>query len=136
MSWDEDGLSFLIADGSVLTPTKDRDHREDPVPSLRKILRKKDSETGALRRDSVFSWIGAYYGTAISPLEAATSRGVQLLQDLVDEASVMSGGRKRAMNLEGPLRDFYGYALARLEMGRKAIYGDGFQWGEGEDAVG
>ncbi len=136
VTWDEDGLSFLIADGSVLTPTTDRDHREDPVPSLRKILRKKDSETGKLRRDSVFSWIAAYYGTAISPLEAATSRGVGLLQDLVDEASVMSGGQKRAMKLDGPLRDFYGYALARLEMGRKAIYGDGFKWGEGEDAVG
>lgn len=136
VSWDEDGLSFLIADGSVLTPTKDRDHREDPVPSLRKILRKKDPETGKLRRDSVFSWIAAYYGTAISPLEAATSRGVGLLQDLVDEASVMSGGHKRAMKLDGPLREFYGYALARLEMGRKAIYGDGFKWGEGEDAVG
>jgi len=136
VTWDEDGLSFLIADGSVLTPTKDRDHREDPVPSLRKILRKKDSETGKLRRDSVFSWIAAYYGTAISPLEAATSRGVGLLQDLVDEASVMSGGQKRAMKLDGPLSEFYGYALARLEMGRRAIYGDGFKWGEGEDAVG
>jgi len=136
VSWDEDGLSFLIADGSVLTPTTDRDHREDPVPSLRKILGKKDSETGKLRRDSVFSWIAAYYGTAISPLEAATSRGVGLLQDLVDEASVMSGGQKRTMNLDGPLKEFYGYALARLEMGRRAIYGDGFKWGEGEDAVG
>ncbi len=136
VTWDEDGLSFLIADGSVLTPMKDRDHREDPVPSLRKILRKKDSETGKLRRDSVFSWIAAYYGTGISPLEAATSRGVGLLQDLVDEASVMSGGQKRPMKLNGPLRDFYGYALARLEMGRRAIYGDGFKWGEGEDAVG
>ena len=84
----------------------------------------------------MFSWIAAYYGTGISPLEAATSRGVDLLQDMVDEASVLSGGQKRPLNLEGPLRTFYGYALRRLEMGRRAIYGDGFAWGRGEDAVG
>lgn len=136
VTWDEQGLSFLISDGSVLPPTKDRDHREDPVPSLRKILRKKDPETGELRLDSVFSWVAAYYGTGISPLEAATSRGVDLLQDMVNEALVLSGGRKRAMNLEGPLRAFYGYALGRLEMGRRALYGEGFPWGQGEDAVG
>ena len=136
VTWDEEGLSFLIADGSVLAPTKDRDHREDPVPSLRKILRNKDPDTGALRLDSVFSWLAAYYGTGISPLEAATSRGIDLLQDMVDEASVLSGGRKRAINLDGPLRSFYGYALGRLEMGRRALYGDGFAWGQGEDAIG
>ncbi len=136
VTWDEDGLSFLISDGTVPTPTADRDHREDPVPSLRKILRKKDPDTGELRGDSVFSWVAAYYGTGISPLEAATSRGVDLLQDMVDEASVLSGGSKGAMDLSGPLRDFYGYALGRLEMGRKAIYGDGFAWGQGEDAIG
>lgn len=136
VTWDEEGLSFLISDGSVLQPTRDRDHREDPVPSLRKILRKKDPDTGELRLDSVFSWIAAYYGTGISPLEAATSRGVDVLQDMVDEASVLSGGRKRSLNLEGPLREFYGYALGRLEMGRRAIYGDGFAWGQGEEALG
>lgn len=136
VTWDEDGLSFLISDGSVLRPTKDRDHREDPVPSLRKILRNKDPDTGALRLDSVFSWLAAYYGTGLSPMEAATSRGVDLLQDMVDEASVLSGGRKRPMNLNGPLRSFYGYALGRLEMGRRALYGDGFAWGQGEDAIG
>jgi|GEM_PF-2965667 len=136
VTWDEQGLSFLIGDGSVLPPTKDRDHREDPVPSLRKILRMKDPDTDEPRLDSVFSWIAAYYGTGISPLEAATSRGVDLLQDMVNEASVISGGQKRPLNLDGPLRSFYGYALARLEMGRKAIYGDGFAWGRGEEAVG
>ena len=135
VTWDEDGLSFLISDGSVLAPTKDRDHREDPVPSLRKILTMKDPQTGEPRRDSVFSWLAAYYGTAISPLEAATSEGVGLLQDMVDEASVINGGGKQAINLNGPLRDFYGYALGRLEMGRRAIYGE-FRWGEGEEAVG
>lgn len=136
VTWDEQGLSFLIGDGSVLPPTRDRDHREDPVPSLRKILRKKDPDTGEPRLDSVFSWIAAYYGTGISPLEAATSRGVDLLQDMVDEASVLSGGQKRPLNLNGPLRTFYGYALQRMELGRRAIYGDGFAWGQGEDAVG
>lgn len=136
VTWDKEGLSFLISDGSVLTPTADRDHREDPVPSLRKILRKKDPDTGELRGDSVFSWVAAYYGTGISPLEAATSRGVDLLQDMVDQASVLSGGSKGELDLAGPLRDFYGYALGRLEMGRTAIYGDGFAWGQGEDAVG
>lgn len=136
VTWDEKGLSFMVADGSVRTPTEDRDHREDPPPNLRAVLEAKNPETGKPRHDSVFSWVGAYYGTGISPLEAATSRGVDLLQDMVDEASVLSGGSRGAIDLNGPLRDFYGYALRRLEMGREAIYGSGFAWGKGEDAVG
>ena len=131
ISWDDKGLSFLVADGSILTPTRDLDHREDAVPSLKTILELKDPDTGELALHSVFSWIAAYYGTAIAPAEAASSRAADLLQDMVDEASVLSGGRRAPIDMEGPLRDFYGYAGARLDLGRKAIYGDGWAWGEG-----
>ncbi len=135
ITWDEDGLSFLIADGTILTPTQDVDHREDAVPNLKKILGRKNPDTGELALDSVFSWIAAYYGTAVSAGEAATSRAADLVQDMVNEASALNGGRKGPLVLDGPLRDFYGYARTRLDMGRKAIYGDGFPWGQGEDVL-
>lgn len=133
IKYDEDGIGFMLADGTILYPTKDADHREDAVPNLKKIL-DKPGESGDLTH-SVFSWVAAYYGNAISPLEAATSKAIDLTQDMVDEASVLSGGRRGPIDLNGPLRTFYAYAAERLDMGRQAIYGDGFLWGQGEDAL-
>lgn len=133
VTYDAEGLSFVIADATFLAPTKDVDHREDAPPKLKPILDSKSEFGDSVQ--SVFAWVAAYYGTAISPTEAATSRAMDLVQAMVDEASVLNGNARGPIDTSGPLREFYAYAAQRLDMGRKALYGDGFLWGQGEDAL-